>query len=125
MPSRPPLVVSQNDFDSIFALIRNLRTEAAELLEEELGRATVVSLEQLPEDVVAMNTVVSFKDVDSGKESTITLVYPHEANIEEGKVSILAPVGSALIGLRIGESIRWPLPNGKDRNLKVTSVAVR
>jgi regulator of nucleoside diphosphate kinase len=55
----------------------------------------------------------------------VTLVYPSEANVEAGKISVLAPVGAALIGLRVGQSIRWPLPDGRERTLEVMSVTPR
>lgn len=116
------LIVAETDFIKLNSLIKAAATEAAELLEEELGRATVVSDTQLPADVVAMNSRVSFEDLDSGLEMSVTLVYPHEVDIEENKISILAPVGSALIGLRVGQDIQWPLPNGRKKRLRVKSV---
>lgn len=119
------LILTQTDFQKLTALINNANPDVAGLLEEELGRAAVVPEEELPADVVAMNSKVKFQDVESGKEKEVTLVYPHEANIEENKISILAPVGSALIGLRVGQMIRWPLPNGAEKRFKVLSVTAR
>ena len=55
---------------------------------------------------------IIFQDLENGKERIITLVYPHEANIQENKISVLAPVGVALIGLRVGQIIQCPVPNG-------------
>lgn len=77
----------------------------------------VVANDELPADVVSMNSKVSFKDLDTEKESVVTLVYPQDANIDEGKISIFAPVGSALIGLRVGQVINWPLPHGKEKKI--------
>lgn len=119
------LVLSQTDFNKLSALINSIQSDATELLEEELGRAAIVVDDSLPSDVVAMNSKVSFQDAETGKESAIVLVYPHDSNIEENKVSILTPVGSALIGLRVGQMIQWPFPNGKMRQLKVVSVCGR
>jgi len=113
------LILTQTDFEKLSSLVAAAQPSVAELLEEELGRATVVPSEELPNDVVAMNSKVSFKDLDTGKESTITLVYPNEADIDEGKVSVFAPVGLALIGLRVGQVINWPLPHGKQKKIKV------
>jgi len=88
----------------------------------ELDRATVVPSEEIPPDVVTMNSRITFKELETGEESEVTLVYPSDANLEKRKVSILAPVGAALIGLRVGDEIEWPLPSGKRRTYKITSV---
>ncbi len=116
------LVLTQADFQKLTSLINSRNSETTELLEEELGRAVVVSDEELPKDVVSMNSKVCFQDLETGKETIAILVYPHEANIEENKISILAPVGSALIGLRVGQIIQWPVPSGKEKSFKVISV---
>lgn len=117
------LIITENDFQKLSSLVAISDSEVAELLEEELARASVVAPDRLPSDVVSMNSKVGFIDLDTGKESIVTLVYPHEAKIEENKISILAPVGSALIGLRVGQVINWPLPHGKEKKLQVVSVA--
>lgn len=116
------LILAHSDFEKLATLVGSASYEAAKLLEEELARAVVVQDEQLPANVVAMNSTVTFQDLDSKKETVVTLVYPHEANIEAKKVSVLAPVGSALIGLQVGQTIQWPMPGGKEANLKVISV---
>lgn len=116
------LLLKQSDFQRIASLIRSRNSETTQLLEEELNRALVVDDEQLLPNVVAMNSRVKFKDLDSGKESTVTLTFPEESPPEENCVSILAPVGAALIGLSVGQSIEWPFPNGKQRTLEVLSV---
>lgn len=122
MTTQENIIVSETDFKKILTLIKSAPTLTAELLEEELGRASLVSDEELPDDVVGMNATIAFEDIAEKKTSTVSLVYPHEANIEENKISILTPIGSALIGLRVGQSIRWPLPNGKEKHLRVLSV---
>lgn len=122
MKDEDDLILSNGDFQKLSSLLNVTKPEIAELLEEELSRASVVPDNELPNDVVSMNSHVSFRDLDKGKESAITLVYPHEASIDENKVSILAPVGSALIGLKVGQVIEWPVPNGKEKRLKVISV---
>lgn len=116
------LIISQNDYQKISSLIKNVETETTSLLEEEMSRALVVSHDQLPNDVVSMNSTVKFVCVDSSKESVVKLVFPSDANIEQNKISILAPVGAALIGLRVGQTIRWPLPHGREKTFKVVAV---
>lgn len=91
-------------------------------LEEELGRAVVVPSEKIPPSVVTMNSKVRFRDEVTGEESEVTLVYPHEANADEGKVSVLAPVGAALLGLSVGEAIEWEMPTGKTRKFRIIAV---
>jgi regulator of nucleoside diphosphate kinase len=122
MEKLPSLVISHEDYHKITAILSFAKAEVAELLEEELGRAQLVAAEQLETDIVAMNTTVTFTDLDSGKEQSVTLCYPNDANIEMNKVSILAPVGAALIGLRVGQTIDWPLADGKVKRIRVTSV---
>lgn len=93
-----------------------------EMLEEELARATIVDSRDIPSDVVTMNSRVLFKDLDTGEELEFTLVYPWEADLERAKISILAPVGAALLGLRVGDEIDWPLPSGKIRSLRILNM---
>lgn len=122
MEGRNDLILTQADFQKLFSLVRSMRADLAERLEDELNRAAVVPDTELPRDVVAMNSRVKYRDLESGTESVVTLVYPHEANLEENRISVLAPIGSALIGLRAGQIIRWPLPNGKEKRIEVVSV---
>lgn len=119
----PSLVISQEDFHQISALLSIAKTETAELLEEELGRAKLIPTEQLSNNIVSMNSGVTFLDLDTGKEQQMTLVYPHEANMETGRVSVLAPVGAALLGLSVGQEIDWPVRDKKIRRLKIVSVS--
>ncbi|MES2672921.1 MAG: nucleoside diphosphate kinase regulator [Pseudomonadota bacterium] len=116
------LIISEHDYQTLVPLIEKHKTSAAEALENELGRAEIIDDADFPENVVAMDSSVTFKDLDSGDESTVSLVYPTGANIEEMKISILSPVGTALIGLRVGGKIDWPLPGGRIRHLQVMAV---
>lgn len=122
MKTQANLILTQTDFEKISALVHAADAPEHDFLQEELSRAAIVSSDELPADAVSMNSKVVFKDADAGSEMEVTLVYPHEANIESNKISILAPLGSALIGLRVGQSIDWPMPNGKQKTLKVLSV---
>ena len=94
-------------------------SELAELLEQELARAEI--REVAPPDVVTMNSTVIFDDEETGERREATLCYPHQADPAEGRVSILAPVGSALIGLSVGQSIQWRVPGGL-RRYRIVSV---
>ena len=76
----------------------------------------------MPEDVVTMNSTVRVRDLETGEVDTYTLVYPHEADIEENKLSVLAPVGTALLGYRAGDVVEWPVPAGITR-FRVEEVA--
>jgi len=116
------LIVSKSDYQQLLKLIEQEDTPAAEALDIELSRAELVEENKLPADAVSMGSVVTFTDLDSQEEKTISLVYPHEADVTTMKISILSPVGSALIGLRIGGNIDWPVPQGKVRRLKVIAV---
>lgn len=116
------LFVSHDDYEKLVNLLPNADPELADLLEAELNRATLVPADQLPKDTVAMNSTAQFLDLDTATESTVTLVYPHDADVASKKVSILAPVGAALIGLRVGQEIDWPLPNGRTKRIRVIQV---
>lgn len=116
------LFLSFSDHQKISNLVAHTSTEVAALLQEELDRAQVLDDEALPQDVVRMNSKVTFEDLESGKVSEVTLVYPQEIQGEGQRLSILAPVGAALIGLRVGQEIEWPLPSGKIKALKVVAV---
>jgi regulator of nucleoside diphosphate kinase len=121
---RPPIVMSRLDYDRIEALLedagkRGIDTSA---LEAEIASADVVEPAQLPKDVISMNSTARFRDETSGEERELTLVYPRDAHGEAGRVSILAPVGSALLGLRVDQSIEWPVPGNRTVTLRVLSI---
>jgi regulator of nucleoside diphosphate kinase len=116
------LIISKPDYLQLTKLIEQHDTPAAEALDVELSRADIVPDKDIPADAVAMGSQVTFVDLDSNEEKTINLVYPNEADVTQMKISILSPVGSALIGLRIGGNIDWPVPQGKVRRLKVIAV---
>lgn len=99
-----------------------LDPRTVELLEDELARARIVDSSQVPPDVVTMNSAVSFEDLQTGERSEVTLVYPSASSGDRGRVSILAPIGAALLGLSVGDAIEWPMPNGRARRLRVTAV---
>jgi len=121
-PARPPLVLSRPDCARLEALLDAQPSVDARGLRAELERAQVVEARDVPRDVIAMNSTARFRDEESAEEREITLVYPHDAGNGAGTVSILAPVGSALLGLRVGHAIDWPMPGGRIAHLRVLSV---
>jgi regulator of nucleoside diphosphate kinase len=90
-------------------------------LEEELEWAQVVPPQEIPGDVVTMNSKARVKDLDSNQEMVFTLVFPAEADYERGKLSVLAPIGTALLGYRAGDAVEWEVPGGV-RRLKIEQV---
>jgi regulator of nucleoside diphosphate kinase len=118
----PNIYISSSDYDRLSKLVANVNVAVAEDLEEELGRAKVLPDADMPPTVVTMNSTVRVRDLATGTESTYTLVYPENANANEGRISILAPVGVALIGLALDEIIQWPMPGGQIRRLQVIDI---
>ncbi len=84
----------------------------ADALNEELDRAQMCTPESMPHDVVTMNSRVKFRNLTTGEELTRTLVYPAQMTDSSAQLSVLAPVGAALLGLRTGDTIHWDLPGG-------------
>ena len=95
--------------------------DLADRLLEELERAKIVADEKLPEGVVRMGSSITYV-TSEGKEQTVTLVYPADADIEAGRVSVMTPIGTALIGLKAGQSITWRDRADKRHKLTVVSV---
>ncbi|HWV20845.1 MAG TPA: nucleoside diphosphate kinase regulator [Devosia sp.] len=95
--------------------------DLADRLLEELERAKIVADEKLPEGVVRMGSSITYV-TSEGKEQTVTLVYPADADIETGRVSVMTPIGTALIGLKAGQSITWRDRADKRHKLTVVSV---
>lgn len=114
-----PPVVGSADY------VRLRQYALSDALAEELDRAIVVEMEQVPDDVVTMHARCTYIDTCIGMQRSIELVYPDEADPAMGKISVLTPVGSALIGLKVGQEITWEFPNGSMRCLMVSSVSQR
>ncbi len=110
------LIMSDGDFVRLMALNPEPRLRA------ELEGAIVLPYGTVPPGVVAMNSRVRYVDETSGQTREIEIVYPCEADANEGKVSVLAPVGSALIGLSVGQEIDWDFPEGRRIRLRVAEV---
>lgn len=117
-----PITICESDYRRLQAAIEHHEGPQADALDEELARADTVPDQEFPAGIVSMHSRVTFEDTDAGQESTVTLVYPQEADVDRMRVSVLTPVGSALIGLAVGGEIEWPLPSGRVRHLRVKSV---
>ena len=101
---------------------RRVRQPEADAAQPGVARAVVVPREQIPRDVVTMNSRVEFENETTGERREVTLVYPREADIAAGKISVLVPVGTALLGLRVGQSIDWKLPSGETHRYRIIAV---
>lgn len=125
--NHPALLLSRVDVERIEELLErpqyaSLNTTA---LRDELARAELAEPSDMPNDVITMNSTALVKVIDEvggEQQYALTLVYPRDADGSSDKVSILAPVGSALLGLRVGSSIHWPLPGGRSARLHVLSI---
>ena len=99
----------------------NRHNQYLDSLDVELSRAQVVAPTEVPADVVTMNSKVSLVDLDTNEEMVVTLVFPQDADVAESKVSVLAPVGTAMLGYRVGDTFSWPVPDGV-RRLRVEKI---
>jgi regulator of nucleoside diphosphate kinase len=122
---QPPILLAEGEADALFDLVMAWQTRhpnSAALLLGELDRATTLPAAELPPDVVTMGSRVVFLDRASGERHSVELVYPGEADMALGRVSVLTPIGAALIGMRRGSAIDWPNRQGEVRRLKIVEV---
>lgn len=110
------LIISDQDYTRLSKL------SDSQILEDELSRAVLVPSDQVPADVVKMHARVTYVDESNGTSREVELVYPEEADSSAGKISVLSPVGSALLGLQVGQTIEWLFPNQQSRLLRVVNV---
>jgi regulator of nucleoside diphosphate kinase len=126
MADQLSIYLTQADLDRLFDLVETYSAgpgaDRLQQFERELVRAVVVPRDEIPADIVTMNSRVVFEDETTGERREITLVYPKQADIASGKISVLVPVGTALLGVRIGQSIDWELPNGAKHRYKVVAI---
>ncbi|MCX4188981.1 nucleoside diphosphate kinase regulator [Methylophaga sp. OBS3] len=122
---KPDIVISEIDLTRIEKLLANMpKTNAIRIaLEEELDRADIVSPEEMPANVVTMNSTVTFSLNDAGEAFTFTLVYPQDMQENGETISILAPAGSAMLGLKVGDKISWPSADGKPLMVSVADIS--
>ena len=120
------IYITEYDLKRLRELIADKRVdrrgnEYLESLEAELSRSKVVAPTEVPPDVITMNSQVRLMDLDAGEEMVYTLVFPQEADIAQSKISVLAPIGTAMLGYRVGDTFEWQVPAGI-RRLKVKQV---
>ena len=120
----PPITMSSLDHARLERLLESdayRQLPGIEELLSEMDRATVVKPVDVPRDVVTMNSTVRFVDDSNGAEFEFTLVYPADAG-KPDTISVLAPVGSALLGLSVGQSIAWQMPGGRGLDVRVLAI---
>lgn len=123
--SRPTIIINELDAERIDRLLEKAEFASlpvADALNEELDRAQMCIPESMPHDVVTMNSQVKFRNLTTGEELTRTLVYPAQMTDSSEQLSVLAPVGAALLGLRTGDTIHWELPGGTSTHLEVLAL---
>lgn len=109
------IVITDHDLERLLPILEHSDTPESELLDWELHRAEIVEQGRVPPDVVTMNSEVVYEDFATGARRTVRVVYPADADPSRGWISVLAPIGSALLGLRVGQQIEWQLPTGPRR----------
>ena len=122
---KPPVHMIDSEADALTDLaigVEKRMPQVSALLLREIGRATIHKERHVPRDVVTMNSEVDFVDAASGAVRSVRLVYPSDADISTGRISILTPVGAGLIGLRTGSAILWPDRDGQERALTIRAV---
>ena len=118
---RNKIVITETDFERLQWLVESWKqlsqrdAERLDDLENELRRAIVVKSGEVPPDVVTMNSRVRIQDLSRGGEHTYQIVFPEDADLDENRISVLAPIGTALIGYRTGTTVEWRVPSGTRR----------
>ena len=121
------IFITEFDLERLEDLIGKFRAKTSrdtrnlDELEQELETAEVVSPKGIPPDVITMNSRVRLEDIDTGQAMEYTLTFPADADVETGKISVLAPIGTAMIGYRAGDRISWAVPGG-EKNLLVKEI---
>jgi len=119
------IVLTSRDFDRLEALLHSLPPNGfpdKANLAKELDRAEVVPPEMIPPNVVTMNSTVHFTIAGSSDDFHLTLVYPKDIGGQPDRISVLAPIGSALLGLSVGDELEWPRPGGGMSKVRVVDV---
>jgi regulator of nucleoside diphosphate kinase len=121
------IVITEPDMEGLRYLLDPVRRplskdqEHLDVLEQELDRAQILSAGEAPPELVTMNSRVRLKNLTTGKEMTYTLVFPKDADLTAGRISVLAPIGTAILGYRAGDVIAWSVPGGK-RKFRIEEV---
>lgn len=122
--TRPAIVVSERDLERLEAMLAGLPDThpGAEALREELDRAQILPSEQMPADVVTMNSRIRFVVDPAGKEVDVDLVYPRDLTGLPDQLSVTTPAGVAVLGLAVGQQIEWLAPNGQTARARIVDV---
>ncbi|MBI6549192.1 nucleoside diphosphate kinase regulator [Xenorhabdus lircayensis] len=123
--TKPKIIINELDAERLDSLLEQpafANTSIAEALNEELDRAEIVPPVDIPADVVTMNSEIRFIDLGSKEERVRTLVYPASLQDSTKHLSVMAPLGAALLGLRVNDEITWELPNGEKTRIKVLEI---
>ena len=112
-----------NRLETLASSVLRRSPEIGERLIDEIARADLVAPDDLGDDVVTLGSEVTYRDLHTGKAQTVTLVYPEEADIGRNRISVLTPIGVALLGLREGAMISWTMRTAETRQLEVASVS--
>lgn len=126
MADLPNIIVSSLDLARLNHLIDALLTDSQPELDNlryELDRAVIVAPENIPATVVTMNSTIRFIIEPTRKTFELTLSYPEDVQGKPGRISVLAPVGSALLGLAVGQQMEWPVPGGNTIKVRVLDVS--
>ena len=117
------IYITQPDMNRLRSLIESIKSSREDIksLSAELEQARVVPQSEIPPDVITMNSKAQVRDLDDNELMTYTLVFPGKANVDEGLISVLAPIGTAMLGHRVGDEFEWHVPAGPIR-LRVESV---
>jgi regulator of nucleoside diphosphate kinase len=119
------IALSRQDYEQLSALARaasNQLPDMAARLSDELDRADVVPAGERPVEHVGMGSEVEYRDEATQRTHRVILVYPDKADISQSRISVLTPIGTALVGLRVGDSIEWEMRTGEVRSLTVLAV---
>ena len=125
--SKKQIYITDNDMKRLRELIMvtketdNEKKKYLKELEDELDKGEVVNFQDIPRNVITMNSKVRLRDINTQKEIIYWLVFPDDANADQGKISILAPIGTALLGYKVGDIIEWRVPAGLTK-LKVEEI---
>jgi regulator of nucleoside diphosphate kinase len=114
-PVGPARSITTRDLARLRRVIDLHDTPLADQLDSELQRATVVESHEVPPTVVTMNSEAVYEDCATGERRAVRVVFPHEADAGRGRVSVMAPIGSARIGLSVGQETEWRVPGGRKR----------
>ena len=125
--NQPKIFVTTKDAGKLRELIRKAYhseyrgSDYLKKLAEEIEKASVVEPDQIPSDVITLNSTARLVDQNTDEEMLYTLVFPEEADISQGKISILAPIGTAMLGYKLGNTFEWDTPGGK-RSIRVKEI---